>query len=133
MCASVLAVYDVTRPETFQHLSQWLEEANMYCPGGGKGVVKLLVGNKIDLDDARAVSAGDGEAWARSNGMLFIEASAKTKEGIAQVFQELVAKVLENPTLLAATAPTTARRGGDRVDVGGGGGGGDGSVGGSCC
>ena len=30
---------------------------------------------------------------ARSRGMLFLEASAKTKDGIAQVFSELVMKV----------------------------------------
>ena len=37
--------------------------------------------------------------------MLFLESSAKTKEGIRQVFSELVEKVLENPALLANTAP----------------------------
>ncbi len=34
-----------------------------------------------------------------------MEASAKTKEGIAQVFNEVVQKVLENPTLLSNTRP----------------------------
>ena len=43
--------------------------------------------------------------WAKSRGMLFMEASAKTKEGIAQVFNEVVQKVLENPTLLSNTRP----------------------------
>ena len=33
------------------------------------------------------------EEWAKSKGMLFLEASAKTKEGISQVFQEVVQKV----------------------------------------
>ena len=38
----IVLVYDVTRPETFQHLAQWLAEIEMYSPGGGKNVVKLL-------------------------------------------------------------------------------------------
>jgi GTPase SAR1 family protein len=42
-------VYDVSRRETFDNLSQWLDEIEKFCPGGGKGTVKLLVGNKIDL------------------------------------------------------------------------------------
>jgi hypothetical protein len=33
--------------------------------------------------------------WAKARGMLFMEASAKTKEGIAQVFNEVVQKVGE--------------------------------------
>jgi GTPase SAR1 family protein len=43
-----VAVYDVTRRETFENLNQWLQEVEVYSPGGGKDVVKLLVGNKID-------------------------------------------------------------------------------------
>ncbi len=49
LCGAVVAVYDVSRRETFDNLSQWLDEIEKFCPGGGKGTVKLLVGNKIDL------------------------------------------------------------------------------------
>ena len=55
----------------------------VYCPGGGREVVKLLVGNKVDK--AAEVSRSDAEDWARARGMLFLEASAKTDVGIAQV------------------------------------------------
>jgi Ras-related protein Rab-18 len=37
--------------------------------------------------------------------MLFMEASAKTKEGINVVFDEIVQKILENPALLSNTRP----------------------------
>ena len=40
------AVYDVTRKETFVNLEQWLKEVDMYT--NRDGVIKLLVGNKID-------------------------------------------------------------------------------------
>lgn len=33
-----LAVYDVTRPETFDNLSKWLEEVETYHPGRGREV-----------------------------------------------------------------------------------------------
>ena len=59
--------------------------------GGGKEVVKLLVGNKVDQQ--RVVPREQADEWARSRGMLFMEASAKTKEGISQVFNEVVQKV----------------------------------------
>jgi Ras-related protein Rab-18 len=37
--------------------------------------------------------------------MLFIECSAKTKEGVQQTFEELANKILDTPSLLGNTAP----------------------------
>ena len=59
--------------------------------GGGKEVVKLLVGNKVDQE--RVIQRDEAEGWAKARGMLFMEASAKTKVGITQVFNEVVQKV----------------------------------------
>lgn len=95
--------------------------------GGGKEVVKLLVGNKID--QPRVVGRETAEEWARARGMLFMEASAKTKEGIAQVFNEVVQKVLENPTLLSNTRPAKP---GSRASVSGANSGAGASKGGCC-
>ena len=72
-------------------------------PNNGESVIKLLVGNKIDLD--RQVERERADAWARSHGMLFLEASAKTRLGIRQVFMEVVQKILENPDALANAVP----------------------------
>mmetsp|Transcript_35461 Transcript_35461/g.40404 ORF Transcript_35461/g.40404 Transcript_35461/m.40404 type:complete len:215 (+) Transcript_35461:228-872(+) len=99
----VCFVYDVTRTDTFENLDQWLREVKMYAPNNGESVVKLLVGNKIDL--GRQIPREQAEAWARSQGMLFLEASAKTKLGIRQCFMEVVQKILEDPELLATTVP----------------------------
>ena len=41
----------------------------------------------------REVSKEDGLKFARKHQMLFIEASAKTKEGVQCAFEELVEKV----------------------------------------
>ena len=99
----VVLVYDVTRMDSFENLEQWLKEVQLYSPNGGENVVKLLVGNKIDLE--RQVPREKAEAWARSQGMLFLEASAKSKLGIRQVFMEVVQKIVENPELLANAVP----------------------------
>lgn len=95
----VILVYDVTRRETFENLQRWLEEVETYTPAND--VVKLLVGNKIDLD--RQVRRAEAEDWARDKGMLFLESSAKDDVGVHQAFDEVVAKVLDNPVLLATT------------------------------
>jgi Ras-related protein Rab-18 len=97
-------VYDVTRRDSFEHLTEWLKEVQLYTPNNGENVVKVLVGNKVDLPD-RQISRGEAEQWARSQGMLFLEASAKTRAGIKQCFVEAVQKILQDPDLLLNTAP----------------------------
>ncbi len=100
-------VYDVNRRDSFDNLTHWLQEVEVYSTGGGREIVKVLVGNKVDKE--RVVPREEAEAWARSKGMLFLEASAKTRTGIKQVFQEVVQKILDNPALLTNTAPGRPR------------------------
>jgi Ras-related protein Rab-18 len=110
----IILVYDVSKKDTFESLDQWLREMEVYCPGGGREVVKLLVGNKVDKSSV--VSREEAEDWARSRGMLFLESSAKTDVGITQAFEEVVEKILENPVLLLNTAP--GKPSGGRVGLG---------------
>ena len=107
----------MTRPDSFTHLAQWLTEIEMYSPGGGKNVVKLLVGNKTDLVNDRAVATKEGEAWARAKGMLFLEASAKNQDNVKSVFEEVVQKILDSPAMLSGTSPAALRPGVARLDV----------------
>jgi Ras-related protein Rab-18 len=95
--------YDINRKDSFENLQQWLDEVKLYSPGNGENVVKLLVGNKCDLE--RKVPKEVADQWARQHGMMFLEASAKTKLGIRQVFVEVVKKMLENPTVLSNAVP----------------------------
>jgi Ras-related protein Rab-18 len=57
-------------------------------------IVKMLVGNKIDREDSREVTRDEGVRFARKHSMLFIEASARTREGVQIAFEELVQKVI---------------------------------------
>ncbi|XP_017557471.1 ras-related protein Rab-18a [Pygocentrus nattereri] len=92
----VILVYDVTRRETFSKLSTWLNELETYCTRDE--LVKMLVGNKIDKED-REVDRNEGLKFARKHSMLFIEASAKTRDGVECAFEELVEKILQTPGL----------------------------------
>jgi Ras-related protein Rab-18 len=38
-------VYDVTSRQTFDELLKWMKEIDTFC---GEGVVKMVVGNKVD-------------------------------------------------------------------------------------
>jgi Ras-related protein Rab-18 len=91
-------VYDITSRESFENIQHWLKEIDIYSTNDD--CVKLLIGNKIDEAGSRTVSKKEGSAFARENNMLFIEASAKTQDGINQAFDEVIQKILDSPALL---------------------------------
>ncbi|XP_015275932.1 PREDICTED: ras-related protein Rab-2B isoform X1 [Gekko japonicus] len=81
--AGALLVYDITRRETFNHLSSWLEDARQHS---SSHMVFMLIGNKSDLEHRRAVKKEEGEAFAREHGMVFMETSAKTAANVKEAF-----------------------------------------------
>ena len=66
----------------------------------------IYKGNKIDEPNDRQVSYEEGSTYAQSNGLLFMEASAKTNIGIAQLFDETIRKALDDPTLISTSIAT---------------------------
>jgi small GTP-binding protein len=92
----VIVVYDVTDKNTFAKVKSWIEEVDVNCD---KQPVVILVGNKTDLADQRQVSTQEGRELAKRHKMMFMEASAKTRENVNDVFFELSEKILENPEL----------------------------------
>ncbi|XP_032891166.1 ras-related protein Rab-18-like [Amblyraja radiata] len=95
----VILVYDVTRRDTFVRLENWLNELDTYSTK--HGVVKMLVGNKIDKQN-HEVDRNEGLRFARKHSMLFIEASAKTCDGVECAFEEVVEKIIQTPGLWQA-------------------------------
>jgi len=55
---AVLFVYDITSKQTYQELTNWLDEAQMHAP---KSAVQFIVGNKRDLQDSREVLESDAQ------------------------------------------------------------------------
>ena len=59
---AALAVFDVTRPDSFQNVPKWIEEV---WKNNGKGAIPIiLIGNKSDLRDRKSVAIRSAEDYA---------------------------------------------------------------------
>ena len=89
----VLVVYDITDRDSFENLNSWLIEIEK---NANKNVYKLLIGNKCDLEDKRKVTYQEGKEFASSNGMQFIETSAKTDTKVKDAFEMLTQEIIKS-------------------------------------
>ena len=89
----VLVVYDITDRDSFNNLNSWLIEIEK---NANKNVFKLLIGNKNDLESERKVTYNEGKEFADSNGMKFIETSAKTSDKVNEAFKLLTNEIIKN-------------------------------------
>ncbi|KAF4660239.1 Ras- protein Rab-2A [Perkinsus olseni] len=87
-----LLVYDISRRDTFNHLTRWLEEARQ---NSNPNMVIMLIGNKCDLE-RREVSYEEGAQFAKGNNLIFLEASAKTAQNVEEAFLQTARKIYEN-------------------------------------
>lgn len=85
-------MYDITRRETFNHLTTWLEDARQHS---NSSMVIMLIGNKCDLDSRREVKKEEGEAFAREHGLIFMETSAKTAANVEEAFINTAREIYE--------------------------------------
>ncbi|CAD8147363.1 unnamed protein product (macronuclear) [Paramecium tetraurelia] len=88
----IIIVYDITDRESFDSVKMWMSEIDKYAQ---EDVIRMLVGNKCDMDDKRAVSYEEGEALAKQLKLQFIETSAKLSTNIEQSFLTIAKNVLE--------------------------------------
>lgn len=85
-----IAVYDATRLFSLERLVDWIESLKENVPDCDL----ILVGNKTDLKtDGSGVSLEEGIAFAEKYNALHIQVSAKSGEGVPEMF-EIVAQML---------------------------------------
>lgn len=84
-------IFDLTRKESYENVRKWHEEFVEFVPN--KEIPVVLVGNKLDLKDQRAVSYEEGvklaNDLAKESGISrisYIETSAKNGENVEEAF-----------------------------------------------
>lgn len=78
-----ILVYDVTNPDSFQHVLGWLEDLDK---AGIKKDCVFLVANKIDVGGQRLIGPEAGAALAAKYKLRYFECSAKTGTGVEELF-----------------------------------------------
>lgn len=79
----VIVVYDITNRKSFDHIVDWLSEAEANISGPDPSqCVFLLVGHKADLEDKREVLYEEGEYLAKYRKLKFLETSALSGENV---------------------------------------------------
>lgn len=85
-----LIVYDISRRTTFDSVSRWLDELNTHSD---TTVAKMLVGNKCDLENIRAVSVEEGKNLAEAEGLFFMETSALDSTNVKKAFELVIREI----------------------------------------
>ena len=85
-------IYDITNRDSFKNLENWLIEIEK---NASENVLKILIGNKNDLEDERDIASDEGKAFANRNGMQFIETSAKMNTNVNEAFETLGKLMIE--------------------------------------
>lgn len=143
----ILLVYDVTDERSFQSMTpppspSLLEVSDLFSPfcldirtwfsnveqHASEGVHKILIGNKCDWEEKRAVSTEQGQQLADELGIPFLEVSAKNNINIEKAFYSLASDIKKG-----MDTSKTEQSGSQGVNIDQQGSGPNGNSGGKCC
>jgi len=86
-----LCVFSITEDESFQATQEFREQ--ILRVKGDETIPFILVGNKSDLTDRRAVTLANARAQAEEWKVPYVETSAKTRENVDKVFFDLMREI----------------------------------------
>jgi len=96
----IIMVYDVTNYESFEHVEEWLNEVNRHA---SESTLKLLVGNKADLQDDKKVRSEEAKKFADTLGISFLETSAKNATNVEAAFLTMAKQLIQAKELIGVT------------------------------
>ncbi|MFX0074215.1 MAG: Rab family GTPase, partial [Candidatus Hermodarchaeota archaeon] len=91
----VILVFDTTRSSSFSNINKWYNSTVKYCPSR---VPRILIGNKIDLQDERKIILPMAEHLSEKINAPYYEISALNGNNIGKIFRNL-AEMIYNSKL----------------------------------
>jgi small GTP-binding protein len=85
-------IFDLTSRSSFEDLADWIEDIRAFA---SKDIIIILVGNKSDLEEERAVSFEEASNFAKKYFIDYIETSAKTGVNIRLLFDVLCLSLIK--------------------------------------
>jgi hypothetical protein len=99
-CAVVL--YDITSSATLEKARTWIRELQRQAD---PSIVIALCGNKSDLAARRQVTEEEAKKYAEEEGLMWAETSAKSGEGVSEIFTAIGASAFLYRAALVYFAP----------------------------
>ncbi len=87
-----IAVFDLTSIETLHAMPEWINSIRDVCGD----IPILVVGNKADLVEERAVPLLESQNLASRFTCMYMEASAKSGDKVSDLFEKITRACLEN-------------------------------------
>eukprot|EP01091_Cochliopodium_minus_P002718 TRINITY_DN1256_c0_g1_i5.p1 TRINITY_DN1256_c0_g1~~TRINITY_DN1256_c0_g1_i5.p1 ORF type:complete len:186 (-),score=37.62 TRINITY_DN1256_c0_g1_i5:160-717(-) len=88
-----ILVYSITSKNSFNDLNEFRDQILRVKDTDQSPLV--LIGNKVDLEDQRAVTKEEGQNLAKEWNCPFFESSAKTRYNIEELFYDLIRQILK--------------------------------------
>lgn len=90
----VILVYDITNARSFERVQKWIEEVRSY----NKECEIVICGNKVDIKETYedGVDKDKAKEYVVNKGIEHFYTSAKTGEGLEEVFDYVAKKVVDN-------------------------------------
>ena len=86
----VIIVFDLTEIESFKNVRKWFKDTQSFAC---EDIKVILVGNKSDLVEQRKVEYEEIQRLANELGLTYCEASAKSFEGVENVFTTMASEI----------------------------------------
>ena len=88
-----LLLYDITNYDSFEHVSDWLNEAKRQIEPNN--AIFILVGTKTDKEQQREVPTEQAQQFADYHNLLFVETSSKQGLNVEKAFRDLAIRIYD--------------------------------------
>ena len=90
----ILYVYDITQKKTFDDLKTWISQSEE----SAEGFKKIIVGNKVDLEEERVISKEKLQKFCDDRNIQGFEVSAKIGKNLSECFEALAKLIVGDKT-----------------------------------